>query len=349
MPFTRENVPHTYNGILFIGLFAIAATYLSESQLFGLGIAVSPLIIGIVLGVLYGNTLGNQLPVQWVPGIHFTAKRILRIAIIFYGFRITFQEIAQVGIEGLTVASIMLVSTMIVGVVLGSKMLKLDRDTSLLTASGSAVCGAAAVLATEGVLKSDAYKTGIAVATVVLFGTLALFIYPMLYKSGWLGMDEQQFGIYVGATVHEVAQVVAVGGALTPGIADTAVIVKMTRVMLIAPLLLFLGVYLCTLRKVGGKACESKGKSRLAIPWFAVGFLAVAGFNSLDLLDHGVVDKINVIDTLLLTMSMTALGMTTSLDKIKEVGARPFYLGLILFGWLMGGGYIITLLVTHAM
>lgn len=347
MPFTRGNASHTYNGMLFVGLFALSAKYLSESGMLGLGIFVSPLIIGIVLGALYGNTLGSRLPVEWVPGIHFTAKKILRLAIIFYGFRITFQEIAQVGVAGLTVATAMLVSTMLLGTFLGMRLLKIDRDTALLTASGSAVCGAAAVLATEGVLKSSAYKAGIAVATVVLFGTLALFIYPILYKSGILGMTDEQFGIYVGATVHEVAQVVAIGGALSPEVSNSAVIVKMTRVMLIAPLLLVLGVYLCSFAKVGGEACGKKNS--IAIPWFAVGFVAVAAFNSLNLLNHELVDKINIIDTLLLTMSMTALGMTTNFEKIKAVGAKPFYLGIILMAWLMVGGYFITMFVTSVL
>jgi len=347
MSFTRENAANTYNGMLFVALFALSSKYLSETGFLGLGIVVSPLIIGIILGAIYGNTLGTKLPEQWIPGIHFTAKNILRFAIILYGFRVTFQDLSQVGMEGITVATIMMVSTMLIGTILGVKLLKMDRDTSVLTASGSAVCGAAAVLATEGVLKSESYKAGIAVATVVVFGTAALFIYPMLYNSGMLGMTDEQFGIYVGATVHEVAQVVAIGGVLPVDVSNAAIIEKMSRVMMIAPLLMALGFYICTLAKTKGNACEEK--KSLTIPWFAVWFVAIAGFNSLQLLPKEVVDKINFFDTLLLTMSMTALGMTTSFEKIKTVGAKPFYLGLIMMIWLMVGGYFVTRIVTEVL
>lgn len=345
MPFTRKNIVNTYNGMLFVALFALSAKYLSETGLLGLGIVISPLIIGITLGTLYGNTLGNKLPEVWVPGIHFTAKKILRLAIILYGFRITFQDIAQVGMEGITVATIMMVSTMFFGTVLGIKFFNLDRDTTVLTAAGSAVCGAAAVLATEGVLKSDAYKAGIAVATVVVFGTAALVIYPLLFNSGYLSMTEEQFGIFVGATVHEVAQVVAIGGVLPGEISNVAIIEKMARVMMIAPLLMVLGFYLCSLSRSKGNSCDNK--SSLTIPWFAVWFVLVAGFNSSQLIPQNIVDKINFFDTLLLTMSMTALGMTTSFSKIKEVGAKPFYLGLIMMLWLTIGGYFVTIFVTN--
>lgn len=261
---------------------------------------------------------------------------------MFYGFRITFQEIAEVGIDGFMVSLIMLSTTFIIGTYLGIKMFKMDRDTSMLSASGASVCGAAAVLATEPVLKAQEHKAAIAVSMVVLFGTIAMFLYPALYTSGILDMNAREFGIYVGGTIHEVAQVVAVPASV-PGLseeaANAAVIVKMTRVIMIAPMLILLGLYISyTARKEGGEA----GKVGLVIPWFAVYFVAVAGFNSLNVVPVPVVDVINEIDTFLLTMAMTALGMGTRFAKFKGLGLAPLYTAGAMFAWLVIGGYFIT-------
>lgn len=340
MPFSKENIGNTLNGILFVGLFAMAAMRISNLPLF-YDLRISPLIIGIVIGVFYANTLRNKLPEAWVPGIHFSARKILRAAIVFYGFRTTFQEIADVGPAGLTISTIMLVSTFFLGTWLGIKVFKLDRDTSILTAAGSSVCGAAAVLATEPVLKAESHKGAVAVSTVVIFGTIAMFLYPQLYRSGIIDLDPAAFGIYAGGTIHEVAQVAAVGSAIE-GAANTAVIVKMVRVMLLAPMLILLGLYIS---RMAAKGTVKGDKVKLVIPWFAVGFIAVSGFNSLSLLPQTVVGWIINVDTFMLTMAMTALGMETNFKKLKTVGLKPFYVALIMFAWLVIGGYFITHLV----
>ncbi len=338
MAFSKENIRYTLNGILFVALFSIAAIQISEIT-FIKKLAISPLIIGIVIGMFYANTLRNHLPAEWVPGIVFSAKQLLRLAIVFYGFRITFQQIADVGMAGLTVSTVMLTSTILLGSWVGMKFFKLDRDTAILTASGSSVCGAAAVLATEPVLKAEPYKSAIAVGTVVLFGTIAMFLYPVLFRSGILGMDPATYGIYVGGTVHEVAQVVAAGGAIGPAASDTAVIVKMTRVMMIAPMLIILGLWISAkARKAGGEA----GGVKLVIPWFAVWFVVMSGINSLNFIPTNIVEGINQVDTFMLTMAMTALGMETNAAKFKQAGIKPILLALVMFAWLIVVGYFVT-------
>ncbi|WP_163328533.1 YeiH family protein [Desulfurobacterium thermolithotrophum] len=337
MAFSKENRAHTLNGILFVALFAIAATYISQCPFFS-HLGISPLIIGIVLGMFYANTLRNKLPEAWTPGIIFSTKTLLRAAIVFYGFRITFQSIAAVGVPGIVASVSIVFSTFFIGYLLGTKIFKLDRDTSILTSAGSSICGAAAVLATEPVVKAEAHKSAIAVSTVVLFGTIAMFLYPFLYKAGYVHFDPETMGVYIGATVHEVAHVVAAGNAIGPEVAKDAIIVKMIRVMLIAPFLIILSLLLPKL----GKALASNEKTKITIPWFAIGFIAVAGFNSLHLLPEKVVSYINALDTFALTMAMTALGMETSMDKFKGVGLKPIYLAFVLFLWLIFGGYFIT-------
>lgn len=340
MAFSKQNIKFTLNGILFVALFTIAAIQIANIS-FIKHLAISPLIIGIVIGMFYANTLRSHVPKEWVPGIVFSTKQILRFAIILYGFRITFQQIAEVGMAGLTVSTIMLSSTFILGWIVGVKLFKLDRDTAVLCAAGSSVCGAAAVLATEPVLNAKPYKSAVAVGIVVIFGTIAMFTYPAMFKAGILHMNQTTYGIYVGGTVHEVAQVVGAAGAIGQEAANSAVIVKLTRVMLIAPLLIILGIIVS---KSVSKDSNDK-KLKVTIPWFAVWFIAMAGINSFLVgfkSFQPIISGINSVDTFLLTMAMTALGMETSVDKFKQAGLKPVLLGIVMAVWLMVVGYFVT-------
>lgn len=335
--FKKENRSNTLSGILFVALFAMSATYLADFTIFK-HLAISPLIIGIVLGIIYANTLRNRLPSEWVAGIVFSTKILLRAGIILYGFRLTFQSIEAVGVAGIFTSVLIVTLTFILGYFIGVKILKLDRDTTILVTAGSSICGAAAVLATEPVVNGEPYKSAIAVSTVIIFGTTAMFLYPFLYKMGLIPLSPQEMGIYIGGTIHEVAHVVAAGNAVGVETAKTAVIVKMIRVMMIAPFLLVLGFWLAKTSKNTAK----KSKTKIVIPWFALFFMVVAGFNSLNLLPLHVVNSINSIDTFLLTMAMTALGMETSIDKFKKAGMKPIYLASALFVWLIFGGFYIV-------
>ena len=300
------------HGILLIGLFSCAAFYIGSAQVFR-DLSFSPMIIGIILGMLYANSLRNHLPETWVPGIQFCSKKLLRLGIILYGFRLTFQDVINVGVAGILIDCIVVVVTIIGGVYIG-KLLKMDRDIALLTSIGSGICGAAAVLGAEATIRTKPYKTAVAVATVVIFGTLSMFLYPIAYRAGILGLSPQEMGIYAGSTLHEVAHAVGAGNAMGEDISNVAIIVKMIRVMLLVPVLLVLGY------------------------WVA--------FN---LLPGAVVEVINYIDTFLLTMAMVALGAETSIDKFKKAGAKPFILAFILYIWLIAGGWALARYVAPAL
>ena len=326
-----------YHGILFMALFACAAFFIGQAQLMR-DLSFSPLIIGIVLGMIYANSLRNHLPEAWTPGIQYCSKSILRLGIILYGFRLTFQDVVAVGMAGVLVDLIIVTVTILGGVWIG-RLLKMDRDIALLTSIGSGICGAAAVLGAEATLHTKPYKTAVAVATVVIFGTIAMFLYPMAYRSGILGLDATQMGIFSGSTLHEVAHAVGAGNAMGDEIAGVSIIVKMIRVMLLVPVLIILGWWAASKVKSGS---SKEGKRKVAVPWFAFGFLLVIGFNSFNLLPEAVVGWINDFDTFLLTMAMAALGAETSFDKFKKAGAKPFILAFCLFIWLMGGGYLLA-------
>lgn len=196
----------------------------------------------------------------------------------------------------------------------------MDRDTALLTSIGSSICGAAAVLGAEPVVKSQPYKAAVAVSTVVIFGTLSMFLYPALFRAGMLDLTTEQMGLFTGATLHEVAHVVGAGNAMGQAISDPAIIVKMIRVMMLAPVLVILSIILSRREAAAGQTGQ---KRKITIPWFAFLFLAVIGFNSLHLLPSGVVSAINSLDTFLLTMAMTALGAESSFEKFKKRARGP--------------------------
>lgn len=348
--FSRENRSNTLHGILLIALFSFSAFYIAEIP-FVKSLSFSPLIVGIILGMLYANSLRNRLPETWVPGIKFCTKQILRAGIVLYGFRLTLTQVAEVGLSAIVVDAIIVAGTIFLGVWLG-KLMKLDKDTALMTSMGSAICGAAAVLGAEPVVKCEGHKTAIAVSTVVIFGTVSMFLYPIMYRSGMLdGLSNLGVAIYTGSTLHEVAHVAGAGNAMDPtdalGIAGPATITKMIRVMMLAPVLVIMSFALAGRKKsVGGK----KEKSKITIPWFAFGFIGIICVNSLLQYICGVDSvkeiplngAIEYIDTFLLTMAMTALGTETSFDKFKQAGAKPFVLAALLYVWLLVGGYFLA-------
>jgi uncharacterized integral membrane protein (TIGR00698 family) len=340
------------HGILLIVLFSCSACYIAEFACIQ-RLSLSPLIVGIILGMLYANSLRNHLPETWVPGIQFCSKHILRTGIVLYGFRLTFQQVVEIGWPAFLVDLIIVTGTLLLGCLFG-RLLRMDRETTLMTAMGSAVCGAAAVLGAEPVVRCAPHKTAVAVSTVVIFGTLSMFLYPLLYRSGLLQLDDLSMAIYTGSTLHEVAHVVGAGNAIDAAggqVADAATITKMIRVILLAPTLLILSFLLARKRACADSAVD--GSRRITIPGFAFGFLAVIALHSLlcatpvlpqETLST-VTDAINRFDTFLLTMAMTALGAETSIDKFRQAGAKPFLLAALLYLWLAGGGYLLAYLI----
>lgn len=229
---------------------------------------VSPLTLAIVLGMALGNTVAAPYLLRIGEGIAFSKGRLLRLGIVLYGFKITWTQLAFAGWPALFADVGVVCGTFALALWLGRR-LGMERDTAALVGAGSAICGAAAVLAAQPVLKAKEADVGVAVATVVVFGTLAMFVYPLLAALLLPSVADADacfgWGIYTGASVHEVAQV-----------ADVAVITKMIRVLLLAPFLLALP---WLMRRFGGGAPAAQ-KGAPALPWFALGFLGAVAANS---------------------------------------------------------------------
>ncbi|WP_313396537.1 YeiH family protein [Atlantibacter hermannii] len=304
------------------------------------GAGFSALTVAILAGMIVGNTVYPKIWQHCDGGVLFAKQHLLRLGIILYGFRLTFSQIAEVGVSGIMIDILTLSSTFLLACVIGQKVFGLDRQTSWLIGAGSSICGAAAILATEPVIKAEPSKVTVAVATVVIFGTLAIFLYPMMYPllAHWFSPDS--YGIFIGSTMHEVAQVVAAGHAISPEAENAAVIAKMLRVMMLAPFLIFLAARVKQLAPAG-----STQTGKITIPWFAVLFILVAVFNSFHLLPGALVQALITLDTVLLAMAMAALGLTTHVSALKKAGAKPLVMALILFIWLIVGGGAINLAV----
>lgn len=221
---------------------------------------LSPLIIGILLGAalspLYPR-LNARYKLQ--SGISFGGKKLLRLGIILYGFYITLGELQALGLHGLMVACIIVVVVFSAALLLG-KILKLDSEVAMLVGIGSAVCGAAAILALESTLKSSPSKSSLALGFIVLFGLLGMVGLPLVYYSGVLPLSDYQWGVYMGASLHEVANVVG-AAAVSPETQSVALIVKMTRVVLLVPLLLVLSLVLYREARLESGVLESSADS----------------------------------------------------------------------------------------
>jgi uncharacterized integral membrane protein (TIGR00698 family) len=320
------------------GAAALAAR-LPAVQHYGL----SALTLAVVCGIVAGNTFFPAIAARTAAGVDFSKSTLLRAGIILFGLRITFQQIAAVGWAGVLIDALIVVLTFLLAVQLGTRLFGLDRQTSMLIGAGSALCGAAAVMATEPVVRGQTYKVSVAVATVVVFGTVSMFAYPLLYP--FLGLTEHGYAVFTGSTVHEVAQVVAAGRSVSDAAAATAVIEKMLRIMMLAPFLLALS----GLQREDGPGAGASGKATRApivIPWFAVLFIVASAVNSLHLLPAGVVAALIEIDTLLLATAMAALGLRTHVGAIRQAGLRPLLLAAALFAFLLVGGYAINRSVT---
>ncbi|MBH0086920.1 YeiH family putative sulfate export transporter [Psychrobacter sp. SCQQ22] len=310
-------------------------------------VGLSSLTLAILLGMLLGNTVYPNFAEQLNAGVCFAKGQILRLAIMFYGFKLTMTQVASVGMPAIMTDALVLTSTFLLTYWLGTRWLKVDKKTTLLIGSGASICGAAAVIAAEPVVKAEAHKVTIAVATVVVFGTIAMLLYPFLYHLGWLQpwLNAQQYGIYTGSTIHEVAQVVVAGNAINPEVGNTAVVTKMIRVMMLAPFLLILSFALTK----GDNDSHGETLSfvdrikQVNVPWFAFIFILIVVLHTWVPMSDSFERSMVKFDDVLLTMAMFALGLTTHLSAIKQAGVKPLILGAIMFAWLIIGGGLINI------
>lgn len=327
---------------LIIALFSMG---LSRAEMFA-SLHISPLIIAIVLGMLCSGILGILAMrhaifsiTRYKSGIDFSAKRLLRFGIILYGFFVSLADMQSVGLAGIVLAVVVVVGVLVVGVLVGSRVFGLDRELALLMSAGCAICGAAAVLALESALKSSASKSALAIGSVVVFGLLGMFAYPIVYSAGILPLSQMQMGLYTGATLYEVANVVGASDILSQDAASIALIEKMLRVALLAPVLLFVPLFF---------AESSRTKKQIYIPYFALGFVAVVALHSFVTLPLWLITAAKVLCGICLSMAMCALGLQISPKQFANAQSKwVLWFGVFLFVFVSVGGLALTLALTR--
>ncbi len=277
---------------------------------------MSALLVAILLGVVVANTV--PLPATTEPGLKFAAKRLLRLGVVLLGAQLLLSDIAGLGLAMIgTVVAVVVIG--IFGTLLIGRMLGVAPGQRLLIACGFSICGAAAVAAVDGVIDAEEEDVVTAIALVVIFGTLMIPAVPLL--ATLFGLSTEQAGLWAGGSTHEVAQVVAIGGTLGGSALGAAVVVKLARVLMLAPVLAVLGWHLRRTTVV------SAGTKRPPlVPLFVVGFLAMVILRSTGVLGESAVEVAQVGQTVLLSAAMFALGCSVRLATMKKVGVRPFLL-----------------------
>lgn len=277
---------------------------------------VSPLIIAIVLGIVLTNVVA--LPEAIGPGITFASKKVLRIGIVFLGLQLVLGDILALGAPMLGVIVIVVLGGIFATIGMG-RLLRMKPTQTLLIACGFSICGAAAVAGVEGVADADEEDVVTAVALVVIFGTLMIFAVP--FAAEWLGLNAELAGMWAGASIHEIAQVVAAGGLIGGGALAVAVVVKLARVLMLAPIVAVLSL---RQRRLGTLAPGAQKPP--IVPLFIIGFLAMVALRSTGWLPQTVVEIGAITQTALLAAAMFGLGCGVKVRALARVGSKPFVL-----------------------
>lgn len=281
-------------------------------------VALSPLILALVLGIAFHNLVGT--PARARAGVAFSLRRILRFAIVLLGLQLTLQQVEAVGATGLAIIATTLVASLVMTKALG-RLLGVDRKLAELIAAGTSICGASAVIATNTVTRAHNEDVAYAVACVTVFGSLAMLLYPGI--ATLIDLGPRAFGLWSGASIHEVAQVVAAAFQHGEEAGHFATIAKLSRVMMLAPVVIGLGLLATArARREGGTA----GRATVPAPWFVFGFLAMIGINSLDVIPAGAKDGLVQVTPFLLAVALAAMGLETDVRKLRAKGLRPLLL-----------------------
>ena len=310
-----------------IAAVAFVVEYLIKNNTAGV---VSPLVIAVVLGALISNL--GLLPDECRVGLGFAARNLLRLGIVLLGLQLSFSQVRELGAPGLVLVIVVVAATFTGTQWLGKKM-GLSPGLSLLVATGFSICGASAIAAMRPVSDADDDDMAYAIALVTICGTLAIFLLPAIGEI--IGFSGAQFGSWVGASVHDVAQTVATAASGNDDAQDAAIVVKLTRVMLLAPLVA--AVSFTLRRKLSHTnitdSNTQKAKLPPIVPLFIIGFIAAISINSSFNLPSELVSNVKWLEKSLLAFALAGLGAGVDIKKLRRVGTRPLALGLI--SWML--------------
>ena len=305
----RELAP----GFIVSLIVAAAASFLSGH--YDAPVMLFALLLGMALNFLSVDSTCKT-------GIEFTARTVLRIGVALLGMRITLEQIAALGWKPVALVVTLVVVTILVSVV-AARAMGFQRLFGMLTGGATAICGASAALALTAALPNHPQKERATLFTVIgvsALSTLAMIVYPMI--ANWLELSPRQAGVFLGATIHDVAQVVGAGYSMSTETGDTATVVKLMRVAMLLP------VIVCAAMITRMQGADPAGKRPPLLPWFAVGFLLLACINSTGWVAPAVQGFTNELSRWCLVVAISALGMKTQLKELAAVGIKPILLML---------------------
>jgi uncharacterized integral membrane protein (TIGR00698 family) len=297
------------------GLSVVAIVTAAAMSLHTLVPAVSIGLLAVGIGLAAGNIL--TLSPAFLPGIAFAMRKLLRFSIVLLGLQVSIGQVASLGIDVLAVVIFTLIATLFATVQLG-KLLGVDPKLTRLVAAGTAICGASAVLAANEVVEGADKDATYAVCMVTIFGTLSMFLFPLIGQA--VGLTAQQFGLWSGSAIHEVAQ--AVGAAFQFGdqAGEIGTVAKLTRVLCLAPVVF--AFLLIPLTKTG----PDRKSAKIQIPWFVVGFIVMVLLNSIITVPAPALDIIKIVTVILLAAALGAMGLETKFAALRREGLKPVLL-----------------------
>jgi uncharacterized integral membrane protein (TIGR00698 family) len=300
--------------------------------------AVGILTWAVALGIAATNL--RVLPAAARPGLGKVTKRLLRVGVVLLGFTVSVQSIGALGLGTIALVAVALLSTLVFTTWLGNRM-KLGRSRSLLIGTGFAICGASAIAAMQDAAGADEEDVAVGVAMVTLFGTVAMVLLPLLAHP--LGLTDLQLGIWTGASIQEVGQVVAAAGTAGASVVAIAVVVKLLRVLLLAPVVATVSIY----RRVAAPEGASTGRRPPLVPLFVLGFLACAALRSLGLVPAEVLSVISHLQVGALGIALFGMGaavkLTTLFRRSGPVLVVAAVSTLFIAGVSLGGIYLLGL------
>jgi uncharacterized integral membrane protein (TIGR00698 family) len=289
----------------------------------------TPLIAAMGIGMLLRNAF--IIPPAYKAGIFFSMRQVLRFAVALLGIRITFDKILGLGWNGLVIALAPLLLTLFFAVLAG-RLLKVPQLSSLLIGTGTSICGASAILTAGAITKARDTDIIVAISSITVFGTISMLAYPFLFNAAIIPINDVQYGYWVGASIHEVAQVVTAAFAGGDSSGEIGIIVKLTRVAALIPVAVFLS-YLIS-RGIVRHGDSEGGKGVVTFPFFLLGFIGMVALNSLDFFTPRAVNWIEFFSMFLLTMAMAGMGLETDFRQLLKVGFRPLFLSIFVTGFI---------------
>lgn len=322
-------------GLVLVGVITGAGYSLREMP--GL-VIFSPMILAVIIGMLFANTVGAAANTK--EGIRFSQKTLLRLAIVLLGFQLTVDQAASIGIAGFGIVAVTLAATFLFTMAV-ARLLGVERRLAQLIAAGTSICGASAIVAANTVTNARDEDVAYAVASITLFGTVAMLAYPLL--GALAGLDQNAFGLWAGASIHEVAQVIGASFQYGPQAGEAGTVAKLTRVALLAPMVFAMGF--AARRPRQGEAGAGEAGGRAPMPWFVLGFIAVVLWNSFVGIPDALRPHVAFITTLMLTMGLAAMGLNANVSEIRSRGLRPLLLALSAFVFIAGFSLVLVKLL----